>query len=157
MGSTSATRWLSSGQQTMWRAFLGGTTVLLERLERDLRTEHGLSMGEYEILVRLSESPGQAVRMAALAEEVSHSRSRMTHTISRLETAGLVSRGHCSDDGRGVSAALTSHGFEVLTQAAHTHVSGVRSYLLDQISDEEFSVLGNVMERVLVNLDGTRF
>ena len=82
METVTDTPWLSNDQQRIWRAFLGGTTVLMDRLDRDLRTAHGLSMPEYEILVRLSEAPGRAIRMAELADAVSHSRSRVTHTIA---------------------------------------------------------------------------
>lgn len=151
------TRWLESGQQKLWRAFLGGSTVLLDKLDRDLRSAHDVSMGEYEILVRLSEAPEQSVRMAELATQVSHSRSRITHTITRLERAGLVTRGHCSEDGRGVCAVLTAHGYDTLRAAAHTHVRGVRDYLVDIAGDEEFDVLGRVMERVRSNLGGAEF
>src|SRR3954453_1253552 len=125
MDSGTETPWLSPDQQRIWRAFLGATTVLTDRLDRDLRNQHGLSMPEYEILVRLSEAPGRSIRMAELADAVSHSRSRVTHTIARLEREGIVQRGQCSDDGRGVSAVLTDHGFSVLEAAAHTHVQGV--------------------------------
>ncbi len=157
MDTTTETPWLSAAQQRVWRSFLGGTTVLLDQLDRDLRTEHGLSMPEYEILVRLSEAPNRSVRMAELALAVAHSRSRVTHTISRLEKAGIVSRGQCSDDGRGVSAALTDHGFTVLEAAAHTHVTGVNQYLVQNASADDFEALGRVMQQVVEDLEGVRF
>lgn len=151
------TLWLSSREQTSWRAFLGGTTVLTDQLDRDLRREHGLSMSEYEILVRLSEAPNRTIRMAELASRVSHSRSRITHTIARLERNDMVARDQCSTDGRGVTARLTDHGFAVLTDAAHTHVRGVRQYLLDNASPEEFATLGRIMTRVCEQLGGRNF
>lgn len=157
MDAKTETPWLSASQQRVWRSFLGGTTVLLEQLDRDLRTEHGLSMPEYEILVRLSEAPHRSVRMADLASAVAHSRSRITHTISRLEKAGIVSRGQCSDDGRGVSAVLTDHGFAVLEAAAHTHVTGVNNYLVQNANPEDFEALGRVMQKAVEVLDGARF
>ncbi len=157
METVTETPWLSAEQQQIWRAFLGGTTVLSERLDRDLRTTHGLSMPEYEILVRLSEAPDRSVRMAELAAAVSHSRSRVTHTIARLEREGLVRRGQCSEDGRGVSAVMTDKGFALLEQAAHTHVRGVHSYLVANASPEEFAVLGQIMQRVTTQLGGKQF
>ena len=51
--------------------------------------EHGISLTEYEILVRLSESTGRRMRMALLADALCHSRSRVTHTVTRMEKAGL--------------------------------------------------------------------
>ena len=111
MTTRTGTPWLTQEQQRIWRAFLGGITVLMDQLDRDLRTQHDLSLGEYEILVRLSEAPDRSIRMAELAAAVAHSRSRVTHTISRLERDGIVRRDQCSEDGRGVSAVLTDHGF----------------------------------------------
>ena len=157
MDTRTDTPWLSQEQQASWRAFLGGITVLMDHLDRDLRTQHDLSLGEYEILVRLSEAPDRSIRMAELASAVAHSRSRVTHTISRLERDGIVRRDSCSDDGRGVSAVLTDHGFSVLEKAAHTHVRGVHDYLIENATDDEFDTVGRVMARVIETLHGKRF
>ena len=157
MTTRTGTPWLSQEQQRNWRSFIGGITVLMDHLDRDLRTQHDLSLGEYEILVRLSEAPNRSIRMAELAAAVAHSRSRVTHTISRLERDGIVRRDTCSDDGRGVSAVLTDHGFSVLEKAAHTHVRGVHDYLIVNAPDEEFEVVGRVMQRVVETLHGKSF
>lgn len=149
------TRWLDQDQQRGWRAFLVGTTLLMDRLDRDLREHHDLSMPEYEILVRLSESPAHRMRMAELAGSVSHSRSRVTHTVSRMERAGLVTRSACVSDGRGVEAVLTEHGYRVLVEAAPTHVAGVREYLLDLAGEEDFAAVGRVFNAVTDRLVGS--
>ncbi len=86
--------------------------------------------------------------MASLADSVSHSRSRVTHTVSRLERAGLVERESCSSDGRGVEALLTDAGFTTLEEAALTHVRGVRDYLVDLGSHEDFEAVGRVFDSV---------
>jgi DNA-binding MarR family transcriptional regulator len=65
-----ATQWLTTEQQRDWRSFLLGSTLLMDRLDRDLREHHDLSLPEYEILVRLSESGDRALRMAELADSV---------------------------------------------------------------------------------------
>ncbi|GAA1738263.1 MarR family winged helix-turn-helix transcriptional regulator [Aeromicrobium alkaliterrae] len=153
METTTDTQWLGESQQRVWRSFLGATTLLMDRLDRDLRNAHDLSMPEYEILVRLSESPDRSIRMAELAAQIMHSRSRVTHTITRLERKGIVLREQAASDGRGVTAVLTDHGFSVLERAAHTHVNGVRAYLVETASPEEFDVLGQVMARVVSHLD----
>jgi DNA-binding MarR family transcriptional regulator len=145
---TADVRWLDPDQQRSWRAFLVGTTLLMDRLDRELREQHNLSMPEYEILVRLSESEGRRMRMAVLADSVSHSRSRVTHTIARLEKAGLVERAACLSDGRGVEAVITDRGFAALQQAAPTHVAGVRQFLVDLAGDEDFEALGRVFNTV---------
>jgi DNA-binding MarR family transcriptional regulator len=98
--------------------------------------------------VRLSESPDRTLRMAQIAESMRHSRSRVTHTVTRMEKAGLITRCAAAGDGRGVEARMTDKGWDLLVKAAPTHVSGVRAHFLDQASDEQFEVLGTVMDAV---------
>jgi DNA-binding MarR family transcriptional regulator len=140
--------WLDTQQQRSWRAYLVGTTLLMDRLDRELREQHRLSLPEYEILVRLSEADDNRMRMAMLADSVSHSRSRVTHTVARMETAGLVVRDSCLDDGRGVEAVLTARGRRALEEAAPTHVAGVRRLLVDLVDDEDFEAVGRVFNAV---------
>ena len=144
-------RWLDTGQQRSWRALVMGTTLLFDRLDDDLRREHDISLVEYEILVRLSERHGQ-MRMAALADALAHSRSRVTHTVTRMEKAGLVQRSSSPDDGRGILATLTDKGHDLLVRSAPTHVAGVRAHLVDLAADADFAALGRVMDAVADNL-----
>ena len=146
-----ATRWLDLEEQRAWRSFLFGVQSLMERfgdaLEQD--PDIDLTFPEYEILVRLSETAGDAVRMSELADQVVHSRSRLTHTISRLERRGLVERRRCSVDGRGREAFLTAAGQELLERAAPIHVTSVRRELLDVIGREDFLTLGRILAQTL--------
>ena len=147
-GAEQDTRWLDSQEQQAWRSFIRGVTTLFDRLDRELREGHDLSMPEYEIMVRLSEAPHHSMRMAELASSVSHSRSRTTHTISRMERAGIVGRSACPEDGRGVMAVLTPAGYQRLQAAAHTHVAGVRRHLMDLVDHDDFQALGRVFDSI---------
>src|SRR5689334_23693429 len=139
--SPTETRWLDADQQRSWRAFIVGSTLLTDTLDRELRQAHGISLAEYEILVRLSEAPDRTLRMAKIAEGLQHSRSRVTHTVSRMEKAGLIRRTAASGDKRGVDATMTAAGWELLKKAAHTHVTGVRAHFVDLASREDFAAL----------------
>jgi DNA-binding MarR family transcriptional regulator len=140
--------WLDEQQQRSWRAYLVGTTLLMDRLDRELRDQHHLSLPEYEILVRLSEADGHRLRMATLADSLSHSRSRVTHTVSRMEAAGLVVRDSCLADGRGVEAVMTDQGRKALVEASPTHVAGVRRMLVDLAGAGDFEAVGRVFDAV---------
>jgi DNA-binding MarR family transcriptional regulator len=146
-----STKWLDQDQQRSWRALVMGTTLLFDRLDDDLRRAFDLSLVEYEILVRLSERDGQ-MRMAQLADALAHSRSRVTHTITRMERSGLVERCSSPEDGRGIIAKLTDKGLDLLQRAAPLHVEGVRTHLVDLISDEDLAAIGRVMDAVSDNL-----
>jgi DNA-binding MarR family transcriptional regulator len=148
MASRNDVRWLTSDQQKAWRAYIMGTELLLHQLDRELRAEHDISFSEYEILVRLSEAEGNRMRMAILADAMSHSRSRVTHTIARMQKAGLVERVASEADGRGVEAVMTDEGRRVLEEAAPTHVRGVREHLVDLASKADFAALGRIFDEV---------
>ena len=105
------TEWLTTDQQQTWRAYLAATTLLTEKLSRELQAAHGLTMADYEILVRLSEAPDRRLRMSHLAAHTLASRSRLSHQVDRLEKAGLVERQACEDDRRGANAVLTERGW----------------------------------------------
>jgi DNA-binding MarR family transcriptional regulator len=148
-------RWLGLTQQQDWRAYIDGSTRLLEILDRDLKRRHGLSVPEYEILVRLSESPQRRVRMAELADSANHSRSRLSHAVSRLESRGLVRRGSCPQDGRGVYANLTEDGFAALDRAARDHVEVVRDNFIDVLDPEDLRAVGRAFQAILSHLADT--
>src|SRR5204863_692786 len=113
------TAWLDEDEQRSWRALLMGMTLLLDRLDDDLHRSCDLSLVEYEILVRLSEREDRQMRMAQLADALAHSRSRVTHTVARMERSGLVARTSSPEDGRGVVASLTDRGHDLLVRMAH--------------------------------------
>ena len=148
MTGTGEPRWLDDDQQHSWRALMMGMTLLEERLDDDLRREFSMSLTEYEVLVRLSERPGRAMRMAQLADAMAHSRSRVTHTVARMQNAGYVTRNASPDDGRGVVAEMTDKGYELLRQAAPCHVEGVRRNLVDLVDPADFAAVGRVFDRV---------
>ena len=140
--------WLTAEQQQVWRTYLDATNRLMRHLEAELR-QFDLDLGEYEIMVRLSEAPDHAMRMSELADQVGQSRSRLTHTVTRMENKGLIVRGSCAGDRRGVMASLTEQGYDFLVKVAPYHVASVREILVDPVCAEDFAVLGRVMQRVL--------
>ncbi|MQA82285.1 MAG: MarR family transcriptional regulator [Streptosporangiales bacterium] len=146
--------WLDDQQQRDWRRYLLGSLMLTERLDRDLRQRHDLSLAEYEVLVRLSEADDRSLRMAELAEFSNQSRSRLSHTVDRLQKDGLVVRDHCDVDRRGVWARLTDTGFARLEEAAYTHVAGVREYLVETVGPTDFTALGRAFQAVVDRLSG---
>jgi DNA-binding MarR family transcriptional regulator len=144
--------WLSAEQQRVWRSYLLGSARLAVRLEAQLR-EFGLDLGEYEILVRLSDAADHRVRMAELADSVQQSRSRLTHTVGRMEAAGLVERVSCPTDRRGVWAHLTDDGMALLESAAPAHVRSVRRYFVDAMTEADYAALGRAFAAVAAACD----
>ena len=145
-------RWLSSPDQKAWRSYLTGSQLLTVQLDKEIRETFGIGMPEYEILVRLSEHENRTMRMALLAKDTTMSRSRLTHSVARMEKKGLLERFSIPEDGRGVNCQMTEAGWELLVTAAPTHVGGVRDHLVDLLEPEEMETLGRVFGKVTAHM-----
>lgn len=141
-------RWFDDHEQVVWRAYLDVMRLLMDRLQKQVSEDSAMSLGEYEVLVQLSEAPDRQLRMSELAARIVHSRSRLTHTVGRMEKRGLVGREPCEEDGRGVLCTLTDLGGEILVAAAPGHVEAVRQAIFDPLTAEEVTSLGAVMDKV---------
>lgn len=145
-------RWLDTEQQKIWRAYLDAVARIDTHLD-DILRPFGLDLGEYEILVRLSESPDRRMRMSDLADAARQSRSRLTHTVARMEKKHLLTRTPCASDRRGVIAVLTDEGYDLLVSAAPAHVASVRDVLVDVVEPTDFEALGRAMQAVATVAD----
>lgn len=142
------TTWLTEAQQHAWRNFAEGHQQLYAQLDKEVRDGHGLSLNEYEVLVRLSEQENRTARMAELADDIGLSRSRLTHIVARMEKRGLVHRCPVTSDGRGVICRMTHEGWELLRTAAPLHVHGVREHLIDLLDESEVAALDSIFTKV---------
>ena len=140
-------RWLSTTEQQTWRAFLRGGRQLMEALDRDL-VPYGMCLSEYEIISMLSEAPDHQLRMSELATVVVQSRSRLTHTATRLERRGWVTRAPFPGDGRGVLLTLTEAGLAKVIETAPGQLASVRARLIDQLTPAQIKTLGQIMTTV---------
>lgn len=145
--TTAPVAWLDADEQAVWRSFIGATRRLFAKLDHDLKV-HGLTHDDYGVLVMLSESPDDRLRMAELAAESVESRSRLSHHVGRLEARGLVRREACPNDRRGLFAVLTPEGRATIEAVAPHHVAGVRAHLIDQLDAEELAVLRRAFDKV---------
>jgi DNA-binding MarR family transcriptional regulator len=145
-------RWLTDDEQRAWRAYMTATNLLDVVLGHELEHDAGLSHGEYQILVMLSEVQGRRLRMSELAERTQSSRSRLSHTVGRLEAAGWVVREQCPTDRRGTEAVLTPAGFRKLERAAPGHVEAVRHHLFDLLTPAQVGQLEAISTRIAEHL-----
>jgi DNA-binding MarR family transcriptional regulator len=146
-------QWLTEGEQRVWRSLLAFQAALLGRLDHDLQSAHGVSLGDYDVLVSLSEAPEGSLRMAELAARCALSPSGLTRRVDSLARAGLVSRQPCAQDGRGWFAVISDQGRRRLEEAAPVHVAGVRRYLFDGLAGSSLDSLASGVAALQVALD----
>jgi DNA-binding MarR family transcriptional regulator len=155
MRSQDTARWLTAEQQQAWRTFLTACQTLFGAIDAQLLHDSQLPHGYYEILVRLSEAPGRALRMTQLAEAAASSKSRLSHAVARLEERGWVRRLDCATDRRGQIAQLTDEGFAALAAAAPGHVEQVRRSLIDLLSPEQVEQLREISAAIIAGAGDT--
>ncbi len=145
------TKWLTRAEQDAWRVFLSTLPDLMAALEADI-APHGLTMGDYEVLVRLSETAERRLRMCDLAGQLQLSPSGLTRRLDGLVRAGWVDRTSSPDDRRVMYARLTDDGMRKLEVAAPDHVASVRRHLVEPIGAAGMQQLGQLFTAVQAHL-----
>src|SRR5262249_26955519 len=143
--------WLTEPEMQAWRRLVASTTSLLAVLDNELQAEHGLSLGDYEVLAFLSEAPDGAIRMSELADRLHLSPSGITRRVDGLVRGGLVERQRCPNDRRGSNAVLTPLGAKTLKAAAPTHLRGVREYFIDRLGADDLDSLATLLGAIAVD------
>jgi len=143
------TRTLSEAELRAWQALLHAHHQVTETLDEELRREHGLPLGAYDVLVRLARAPGRYLRMTALAEKVMLSPSGLTRMVDRLVGAGLVERDRFDGDARVMLARLTDQGLHLVRQAARTHLRGIREHFTGRLTEAQLRNVASALEVVV--------
>ena len=129
-----------------WELYFTTTARLTERIEAALKCQSGLSMPEYSVLLMTDRAGEAGIRPSVLAHKVVFSRSRLTHTMKRLESRNLISRRPCQGDGRGGLVFLTDSGKRLFDEAVQRDV--IRRLFLNEITPEEIDMLTGLFSRV---------
>jgi DNA-binding MarR family transcriptional regulator len=139
-------------EQLAWVGLLRAHASAMRRFNGDLISNHGLTMNDYEVLLRLAGAPERRLRRVDLAKSVLLTPSGITRLLEGLERAGYVERASCASDARVTYALLTDEGYEKLREASSTHVEGIRSHFAERFSSEELETLAGLLSRL--PLDG---
>ncbi|RZU49971.1 DNA-binding MarR family transcriptional regulator [Krasilnikovia cinnamomea] len=147
--------WLTDDQQHAWRAYLQAQNRLTAALNRQLQTDSGLSLPDYEVLVHLTDAADGRLRPYELQRILGWEQSRLSHHLARMHKRGLVARDECHDDGRGAYVVLTDTGRQAITAAAPRHVDAVRRMFFDHLTTEQVTAIAETSTQVLTHLDAT--
>jgi len=126
------------------RAHAGAT----RQLNAQLMTDHGLTISDYEVLLRLARAPDRRLRRVDLAGEVLLTASGVTRLLDGLEACGYVERAACASDRRVAYAVLTDTGLEKLRSASVTHLAQVDAYFAARLDRAELEALQRLLDRV---------
>ena len=140
-----------SKQSTCAEAFvalLRAHAGITRDLNSQLTVEHGLTLSDFEVLLRLSRAPDRQMRRVDLADQVFLSASGVTRLLDGLERSGFVERASCASDRRVVYAVLTDAGLERLRTAADSHFAQIDSILGARFDADELAELTRLLDRL---------
>lgn len=138
-------KWLDEREMRAWRGYIETIGELQNALEADL-VDVGLTVGDYQVLVYLSEREDERMRMCDLAGLLHLSPSGLTRRLDGLVRMGAVARQPSPEDRRVTLAVLTPSGRRLLEKVAPRHVMSVRRHFIDALTPQQIGVLGDVFE-----------
>jgi DNA-binding MarR family transcriptional regulator len=131
-----------------WTALSTAHDLVSGQLAAALAGACGLSIHEFEVLLRIGPAAGGGLRLGALSELVRLTQPSLSRAVARLERQGWLRRSGAPGDGRGVLVSLTGAGRDVLARGAAVHAETIRTLLLDRLTPEEQELLARALTRV---------
>lgn len=141
---------LTEQRKVAVEAFIGlvrAHASVTRELSGQLLDDHGLTLSDFEALLRLSRAEGGMMRRVDLAREILLTPSGVTRLLEGLERAGYVEKKTCESDARVTYAALTAAGRSKLKAASRTHMAQIDALFSASYSSAELAKLRELLER----------
>jgi MarR family 2-MHQ and catechol resistance regulon transcriptional repressor len=129
-------------------AFTGLTARVSEQF-----SSHGVSIVEFEVLLRLARSPQHQLRMTDLAAQTQLTTSGITRVVDRLERSGLVCREACATDRRSSYAVITAEGQARMAEILPGHLELIERWFTGLLSPD---ALAQTLDSLRVVRDAVR-
>jgi DNA-binding MarR family transcriptional regulator len=140
--------WLRPNEQRGWLAFMGVQQRLGYEMNRQLQSDSGLSLADYDVLNALSGAPNESMQVGALAALIGWERSRLSHHVRRMEARGLIQCDLGTVDRRATEITLTPQGHKAIVDAAPGHVDLVRNLFFGGLPKELLAPLSEALEAI---------
>ena len=138
-----------------WGALLRVHAGLVPVMDRTLRTEAGLPLTWYDVLLELEAAPNQRMRMSELGERVVLSRTRVSRLVDDLAAAGLVRRDANPDDARSSFAVLTAAGRAAYRRAAPVYLRAITREFAAGLTVGELETIADALTGVADRINST--
>lgn len=139
-------------QLHIWRDFIESAEILRTRMDRRLAAESALSLGDYRVLLALSEAETHTLRSSELADLIEWERSRLSHHLGRMEKRGLITRSRDAASSRGVQIGVTAAGQSAFRAASARHLHAVKELFVDALTPEQAQHAGEIAAALRAHL-----
>ncbi len=149
MNAQAEPNWLDEEELAAFTSLMHVNLQLINKLDRQLRRDSGMSFYDYSVISRLSEAPDRTMRMSELGHVTGGSLSRLSQVVSRLEKNGWVVRRPDREDGRFTVATLTEEGWQTVLSAVGGHVAAARRIIIDRLTRTQIRQLTQINEKIM--------
>jgi DNA-binding MarR family transcriptional regulator len=144
--------WLDEDQQQGWLAYIRVQLRLAYEMNRQLLTDSGMSLADYDVLTALNVADRGRMQITVLAAQIGWERSRVSHHVRRMRARDLVTCGLSAADRRVTEVTLTARGWRALEEAAPGHVDLVRRLFFEGLPEGLVGPLSEALESVYANI-----
>ncbi len=137
---------LTSQKLISWELFLRSHAAITRQLDVLLQRNSGITLRDYEVLLRLYRAPDHGIRMSDLAAQVALTPSGMTRLIAGLRTDGMVDRVRCESDSRVTWITLTDDGRRRFETIRERHLADVERLFVGRFTDEQRDALSELLD-----------
>ena len=130
-----------------WLALVRTHTRFWDRVETQMRHDHGLTMARYDVLAQLNAAGGR-LGLSDLARAIALSPSGLSKLLDRMAAAGLIRRDPDPDDARAAFASITPRGRELVEAARESHHALLRETFAAALTDRDLADLARIMRRM---------
>ncbi|HTU16047.1 MAG TPA: MarR family transcriptional regulator [Solirubrobacterales bacterium] len=130
---------LTARELRIWRDYIETAETIRSELSARMQRDSGLSTGDYQVLLALSEADRHRMRSSTLATHIGWQRSRLSHHLGRMERRELIRRQDCPTDSRGAEVVLTEQGLRAFRRSTSPHFLAIRETFLDALTPEQLA------------------
>ncbi|MFD9700439.1 MarR family winged helix-turn-helix transcriptional regulator [Lentzea sp. NPDC059081] len=137
-----------------WQSLVILAHLVEAELERKTQLDGGIPHSHFKILALLAGADRHTMGLSKLSGALRFHKSRLSHALRALETAGLLRREDTPEKGRAYQAVLTPRGLDLVDRVLPAQDAFARDTVLAGLTWTEIRQLRTVAEKIIANLDG---
>lgn len=139
---------LSEKETRAWYSYMKVHLRLRYEMNRQLRSDHDLSLADYDILVALISDADGTLPVSGLATRIGWERSRVSHHAKRMSERGLVQLRPNAADKRSTEVVLTELGRSTTAAVSPSHIRLVKQVFLGVLDEDRMDTISDTFEKI---------
>jgi len=134
-----------------WKQLLQSHRLLLEQVEKSLKSKELPPLDWYDVLLELSREKKTGLRQYEIGKKVLLNKHNLSRLIDRLEKNQLLERHACAEDGRGNRIKITSEGEKLLKKMWPIYSHSIQENFGYKLDSDDFSELSRILALLFVD------